>query len=133
MASTTHSLSTMASKSSGSSLYYGLNNNNSNSGNSIRVLIPNDVNGSIASKSFPITPAMTVRDVSKLVAHRMRVTNPEDHGLYTLQDGVGECPDRDLGRKLSRFVVHFPRVWRKAFPFGFPQCFAFCRCPTFKA
>ena len=114
MASTTHSLSTMASKSSGSSLYYGLNNNNSNSGNSLRVLIPNDVNGSIASKSFPITPAMTVRDVSKLVAHKMRVTNPEDHGLYTLQDGVGECHDRVTSDKLFRDLSCTFRVWRNA-------------------
>lgn len=53
----------------------------------IHVIIPDDTNGSIVRKSLPLKPSMTVREVSKIIAHKLRITNPEDFSLYSLVDG----------------------------------------------
>ena len=54
------------------------------------VIIPDDTNGSIVRKSLPLKPSMTVREVSKIIAHKLRITNPEDFSLYSLVDGQGK-------------------------------------------
>jgi len=32
---------------------------------------------------------MTTRDVCKIIAHKVRITNPQDYGLFKLVDGEG--------------------------------------------
>ncbi len=67
------------------------------SGCSLRVLIPPETRGSrngggsILSKSFPLKPNMTVREVTRMIAGRTRLAaNPEDYALYLLEGGKGE-------------------------------------------
>ncbi|RZF37491.1 hypothetical protein LSTR_LSTR013728 [Laodelphax striatellus] len=64
----------------------------------LKIVVPDEMNGSIITKTLPVRPHMTTRDVCKIIAHKVRITNPQDYGLYKLVDGEetllgdGECP-----------------------------------------
>ncbi|XP_053633664.1 protein sprint isoform X2 [Cherax quadricarinatus] len=66
----------------------------------MKIVIPDEKNGSIVTRTLPIRPATTTREVCKMMAHKMRVTNPQDYGLYKLVDGLetllsdNECPHK---------------------------------------
>ncbi|XP_071517730.1 protein sprint isoform X2 [Panulirus ornatus] len=66
----------------------------------MKIVIPDEKNGSIVTRTLPIRPATTTREVCKMMAHKMRVTNPQDYGLYKLVDGLEslltdcECPHK---------------------------------------
>jgi len=47
------------------------------------------MHGSIITKTLPVRPNMTTRDVCKIIAHKVRITNPQDYGLFKLVDGEG--------------------------------------------
>lgn len=53
----------------------------------IRVALPDEASGSIAYEAFPAIAQLTTAHLSRLIAHKLGVTNPEDHGLYLLLDG----------------------------------------------
>nr|XP_045596876.1 protein sprint-like [Procambarus clarkii] len=55
----------------------------------MKIVIPDEKNGSIVTRTLPIRPATTTREICKMMAHKMRVTNPQDYGLYKLVDGLG--------------------------------------------
>lgn len=46
--------------------------------------------GCFITESFPLRRNMIVKDVTKLVAHKMKVTNPEDFAFYSLIEGKGK-------------------------------------------
>ncbi|XP_074662107.1 uncharacterized protein LOC141914728 isoform X2 [Tubulanus polymorphus] len=50
----------------------------------LKVLIPDEVNDSILSHSLPIRPNMTTKEVCNMIAHKFRITNPQDYGLFEL-------------------------------------------------
>lgn len=56
----------------------------------LRVIIPNEYNGSIQTKTIPVRPHMTTRDVCRIIAHKSQITNPMDYGLFKLSDGEGK-------------------------------------------
>ena len=57
----------------------------------VRIFVPNAFNGQILSKSFPIKRGqMTVKELAKMVAHKMNITNSEDYALFCLVDGQGK-------------------------------------------
>ena len=58
---------------------------------SLRVLVPDEATAAIVARSVPAHPGLTARDVCKIVAHKMGITNPEDFALFTLSGGTGEC------------------------------------------
>lgn len=64
----------------------------------LKIVVPDEMNGSIITKTLPVRPNMTTRDVCKIIAHKVHITNPQDYGLYKLVDGeetlLGdmECP-----------------------------------------
>ncbi|KAG1653318.1 Protein sprint [Nymphon striatum] len=64
----------------------------------MKIMIPDELNGSIISKTLPVRPNMTTREVCKMIAHKHRITNPQDYGLYQLVGGEekqledGICP-----------------------------------------
>ncbi|XP_042221535.1 protein sprint-like isoform X2 [Homarus americanus] len=66
----------------------------------MKIVIPDEKNGSIVTRTLPIRPATTTREVCKMMAHKMKVTNPQDYGLYKLVDGLetllsdNECPHK---------------------------------------
>ncbi|KAK8382668.1 hypothetical protein O3P69_015470 [Scylla paramamosain] len=66
----------------------------------MKIVIPDEKNGSIVTRTLPIRPATTTREVCKMMAHKLKVTNPQDYGLYKLVDGLeslladNECPHK---------------------------------------
>lgn len=55
----------------------------------LRIVVPDELHGSILTKTLPVRPNTTTRDVCKIIAHKIRITNPQDYGLYKLVDGEG--------------------------------------------
>lgn len=72
----------------------------------MKIVIPDEKNGSIVTRTLPIRPATTTREVCKMMAHKLKVTNPQDYGLYKLVDGLGTWK---LENK-SNFAVLFNRM-----------------------
>lgn len=64
----------------------------------LKIVVPDELHGSIITKALPVRPNMTTRDVCKIIAHKARITNPQDYGLFKLVDGEetllgdAECP-----------------------------------------
>lgn len=55
----------------------------------LKIVVPDELHGSILTKTLPVRPGMTTRDVCKIIAHKARITNPQDYGLFQLVDGEG--------------------------------------------
>lgn len=55
----------------------------------LKIVVPDEMHGSIITKTLPVRPNMTTRDVCKIIAHKVRITNPQDYGLFKLVDGEG--------------------------------------------
>lgn len=55
----------------------------------LRIIIPDEYNGSIQTKTIPVRPFTTTREVCKIIAHKSQITNPMDYGLFKLADGEG--------------------------------------------
>ncbi|CAB0002409.1 unnamed protein product [Nesidiocoris tenuis] len=77
----------------------------------LKIVVPDERNGSIITKTLPIRPNMTTKDVCKIIAHKVRITNPQDYGLYKLIDGEEtvladtDCP-QDLKGNLANSGQH---------------------------
>ena len=56
----------------------------------LKIIVPDEKNGSIVTRTLPVKPNTTSKEVCKMMAHKMKVTNPQDYGLYKLVDGLGE-------------------------------------------
>ncbi|XP_059162197.1 uncharacterized protein LOC131945184 isoform X2 [Physella acuta] len=73
----------------------------------LRIAIPDELHGSITWKTLPVRPNMNTRDVCAMVAHKFKVTNPQDYGLYLLCDGQEfhladtDCPQIIKGDNLA--------------------------------
>lgn len=55
----------------------------------LRVIIPDEYNGSLQTRTLPVRPHTTTKDVCRTIAHKARITNPQDYGLFKLVDGEG--------------------------------------------
>lgn len=55
----------------------------------LRVLVPNELHGSIETQTLPIRMNMNTRDICRILAHKIKCTNPQDYGLYKLAQGEG--------------------------------------------
>ncbi len=55
----------------------------------LKIVVPDELHGSIITKTLPVRPNMTTREVCKIIAHKARITNPQDYGLFKLIDGEG--------------------------------------------
>ncbi|XP_008191541.1 protein sprint isoform X3 [Tribolium castaneum] len=64
----------------------------------LKVVVPDELHGSILTKTLPAKPHMTTKDVCNIIAHKARITNPQDYALYRVTDGEetmlldNECP-----------------------------------------
>ncbi|GFS12013.1 Ras and Rab interactor 2RAS and EF-hand domain-containing protein [Elysia marginata] len=73
----------------------------------LKIAIPDELHGSITWKTLPVRPNMNTKDVCALVAHKFKVTNPQDYGLFLLCDGQesqmaeGDCPQVVKGDYLA--------------------------------
>ncbi|XP_060570576.1 uncharacterized protein LOC132728894 isoform X3 [Ruditapes philippinarum] len=83
----------------------------------LKIAIPDEQQDTIVWRTLPVRPSMTTRDVCSMIAHKFKITNPQDYGLYTLESGEGrehklmdmECPqslkaDRLLHKKECIFA-----------------------------
>lgn len=57
----------------------------------LRVIIPDECNGSLQTRTLPVRPHTTTKEVCRIIAHKARITNPQDYGLFKLVDGEGMC------------------------------------------
>ncbi|XP_071078519.1 protein sprint-like isoform X3 [Haliotis cracherodii] len=73
----------------------------------LKIAIPDELRDSIVWKTLPIRPSMSTKDVCALIAHKFKVTNPQDYGLYLLVDGDERhladnlCPQMIKGEYLA--------------------------------
>lgn len=56
----------------------------------LKVVVPDELHGSILTKTLPARPHMTTKEVCKIIAHKAKITNPQDFALYRLVDGEGK-------------------------------------------
>lgn len=56
----------------------------------LKIVVPDELHGSILTKTVPVRPHMTTKQVCKIIAHKARITNPQDYGLYRLVEGEGK-------------------------------------------
>lgn len=68
----------------------------------LRVLIPDELHGSLNTRTLPVRPNMNTRDVCRILAHKIRCTNPQDYGLFKLVQGEG---------KITYFLAIFQYVY----------------------
>lgn len=92
----------------------------------LRVIIPNEYNGSIQSKTIPVRPHMTTRDVCRIIAHKSQITNPMDYGLFKLSDGEGKYLIKQVNTLTPLSfpcVTRFSSLWRCFFSLEFNDLF----------
>ncbi|XP_021359984.1 uncharacterized protein LOC110454668 isoform X2 [Mizuhopecten yessoensis] len=53
----------------------------------LKIAIPDELRDSIIWKTLPVRPKMHTKEVCTLIAHKFKVTNPQDYGLYILIKG----------------------------------------------
>lgn len=64
---------------------------------SMKIMIPDEFTSSIAVKTLPIRPNMTTKEVCKMIAHKFKITNAEDFGLFKVINGEEiQLNDTDL-------------------------------------
>ena len=56
----------------------------------LRVLVADENQSSLLARTVPLRPSMTVRDITKLLALKLRLSNPQDFTLVALIDGQGK-------------------------------------------
>lgn len=62
----------------------------------LRVLVADENQSSLLARTVPLRPSMTVRDVTKLLALKLRLSNPQDFTLVALVDGQGALQNHFL-------------------------------------
>ena len=50
-------------------------------------MIPDEFTSSISVKTLPVRPNMTTKEVCKMIAHKFKITNAEDFGLFKVING----------------------------------------------
>ncbi|KAH8306581.1 hypothetical protein KR018_002850, partial [Drosophila ironensis] len=83
----------------------------------LRVIIPDECNGSLQTRTLPVRPHTTTREVCRIIAHKARITNPQDYALFKLVDGEetlltdAECPqDARLEAKGKHCMLAYKRI-----------------------
>jgi len=70
----------------------------------LRVLVADENQSSLLARTVPLRPAMTVRDVTKLLALKLRLSNPQEFTLVALVDGQGPNRIHSTRRVLISFI-----------------------------
>ncbi|XP_017783155.1 PREDICTED: protein sprint [Nicrophorus vespilloides] len=89
--------------------------NNPKTDSVLKVVVPDELHGSILTKTLPARPHMTTKEVCKIIAHKARITNPQDFALYRLVDGEetmlgdNECP-QDFMKEGKHVMLAYKRI-----------------------
>ncbi|KAF5308871.1 hypothetical protein FQR65_LT00571 [Abscondita terminalis] len=84
----------------------------------LKVVVPDELHGSILTKTLPARPHMTTKEVCKIIAHKARITNPQDYALYRLMEGEetmladNECP-QDFMNGGKHVMLAYKRIEAK--------------------
>ncbi|KAJ8684442.1 hypothetical protein QAD02_020234, partial [Eretmocerus hayati] len=77
----------------------------------LRVLVPDELHGSLNTKILPLRPNMNTRDICRILAHKIRCTNPQDYGLFKLVQGEETLlGDQECPQELSHCLFAFKRI-----------------------
>nr|XP_022912808.1 protein sprint isoform X2 [Onthophagus taurus] len=90
--------------------------NNLKTDSVLKVVVPDELHGSILTKTLPARPHMTTKEVCKIIAHKARITNPQDYALYRLVDGEetllgdNECPQEFMMCEGKHVMLAYKRI-----------------------
>ncbi|CAH0561513.1 unnamed protein product [Brassicogethes aeneus] len=93
-----------------------VNNSNAKNDSVLKVVVPDELHGSILTKTLPARPHMTTKEVCKIIAHKARITNPQDYALYRLTDGEetilmdNECPQDFVNESGKHTMLAYKRI-----------------------
>ncbi|KAK3595982.1 hypothetical protein CHS0354_032496 [Potamilus streckersoni] len=73
----------------------------------LKIAIPDELKDSIEWKTLPVRPNMTTKDVCSIIAHKFKITNPQDYSFYILENREekrltdAECPQALKAQKMA--------------------------------
>ncbi|XP_043284567.1 protein sprint isoform X2 [Venturia canescens] len=77
----------------------------------LRILVPDELHGSLNTRTLPIRPNMNTRDVCRILAHKIRCTNPQDYGLFKLVQGEETLlGDQECPQEISHCLFAYKRI-----------------------
>ncbi|XP_044581676.1 protein sprint isoform X2 [Cotesia glomerata] len=77
----------------------------------LRVLVPDEIHGSLNTRTLPVRPNMNTREICRILAHKTRCTNPQDYGLFKLVQGEETLlGDHECPQELSHCLFAFKRI-----------------------
>ncbi|XP_011505288.1 PREDICTED: protein sprint [Ceratosolen solmsi marchali] len=77
----------------------------------LRILVPDELHGSLNTRVLPIRPNMNTRDVCRILAHKIRCTNPQDYGLFKLVLGEETLlGDQECPQEISHCLFAYKRI-----------------------
>ncbi|XP_033210126.1 protein sprint isoform X2 [Belonocnema kinseyi] len=77
----------------------------------LRILVPDELHGSLNTRTLPVRPNMSTRDVCRILAHKIRCTNPQDYGLFKLVQGDETLlGDQESPQELSHCLFAYKRI-----------------------
>ena len=65
------------------------------------MVVPDEQRGTILSRTLPCRPGATARDLCRMLDHKLRITSPQDYGLFKLIDGDGKSWCSGLAREIA--------------------------------
>ncbi|XP_050407015.2 protein sprint isoform X2 [Patella vulgata] len=93
----------------------------------LKVALPDEIKDSITWKTLPVRPNMNTKDVCAMIAHKFKITNPQDYGLYLLVQGTettladNVCPQLIKSEHLGKGVDCYFAYKRKAANIAWPK------------
>ncbi|XP_012215187.1 protein sprint isoform X3 [Linepithema humile] len=77
----------------------------------LRILVPDELHGSLNTRTLPVRPNMNTREICRILAHKIRCTNPQDYGLFKLVQGEETLlGDHECPQELSHCLFAFKRI-----------------------
>ncbi|XP_034946737.1 protein sprint isoform X2 [Chelonus insularis] len=77
----------------------------------LRVLVPDEIHGSLNTRTLPVRPNMNTREICRILAHKTRCTNPQDYGLFKLVQGEETLlGDHECPQELSHCLFAYKRI-----------------------
>ncbi|XP_018406919.1 PREDICTED: protein sprint [Cyphomyrmex costatus] len=77
----------------------------------LRILVPDELHGSLNTRTLPVRPNMNTREVCRILAHKIRCTNPQDYGLFKLVQGEETLlGDHECPQELSHCLFAYKRI-----------------------
>ncbi|KAI4473373.1 hypothetical protein M0802_016154 [Mischocyttarus mexicanus] len=77
----------------------------------LRILVPDELHGSLNTRTLPVRPNMNTRDICRILAHKIRCTNPQDYGLFKLVQGEEKLlGDHVCPQELSHCLFAYKRI-----------------------